>query len=247
MSPLPVELRAWPEITLPARFGLLADFHGSSKRAALGLFLAEARPDILIVAGDVQDYEPWPIPTLMVGGNHEDYRIVASIVAGAYAPRNLWVLPDREIVELGGLRLTGISGVTRTSHGPKLLDVGTADWISRQGGLDLVVSHDTPIHFSNGRLELTNESLRTVVEMAEPRLWLSGHHHHFDLERLGQTQIVSAGKWPHDWAILDVGADHSFALTRFTPRDRARYSTNVGHWNEAAKIQRVRLSAAGAQ
>ncbi len=172
--------RSWPEISLPARIGLLGDFHGSSKRQALGLFLSQARPDVLLDAGDVQDYEPWPVPMIFVRGNHEHFTTIAALEAGTITPRNVHYLPDREIITVAGLRIAGIGGIAHTKPGPKRIDAAASEWLSRQGGIDIVVSHDAPIHYSDGRRELTNEDLRVLAEVVAPRLWLSGHHHWFD-------------------------------------------------------------------
>jgi predicted phosphodiesterase len=237
-----------PQIAAPARIGLLADFHGSSKRPALGLFCAAVRPDLLIVAGDLQDYDDWPVPTLFVRGNHEHYATIDAIAAGTLSPRNLHYLPDGEIVEVAGLRIAGIGGISRTSPGPKRLSEAAADWLSRQGDIDIVVSHDAPIRYGN-RPELTNEYLRTVAECAAPKMWLSGHHHHFESERLSKdTVLLSVGKWPHQWVVADVGADRSITWERFRPDEAATgYSRRLPAWQQAAAAQMHSLRAAGAQ
>lgn len=238
---------SWPELERPLRIGLLADFHGSSKRQALTLFCAAIRPDLLLVAGDVQDYEPWPVPMIFVRGNHEDYRVIDALARGELAPRNVHYLPDLTVAEIAGLRVAGIGGISNTKDGPRKINEAAYEWLGQQGSLDIVISHATPINFSNGRPHLTDGGLRLLAEIVAPRLWISGHHHYFDAERLGPTQILSLGKWPHQWAVLDVATDGTFFWDRFIPTSESNYAVRLERWKEAAKYQKERLKSAGAQ
>ena len=239
---------AWPEMDTPVRFGLLGDFHGRTKRRALDLFLREARPDILLAVGDLQDYEDWPIPTFFVRGNHENYTTIEAMDAGVYQPRNLFHLSDRTIVEISGLRIAGVGGIERTKPGPRALDPGAVDWIADQAGLGIVISHDSPIRFEHGDPERTIGSLRAAAELAAPRLWICGHHHYYAHEGIGrtdsQTDILSLGKYPHEWAIATWdGTDLSWEPFR----PMRGYESQLPAWKVAEREDIPRLRSAGYQ
>ena len=229
-------------LRMPLRIGAIGDFHGSSKRAALRLFLAEAKPDLLLSVGDLQDYEDWPIPTFFTHGNHESFATIAAMDAGTYAPRNLTHLLDAEPLALAALRVVGLGGIWEAPPtSPRLLNRAAYDRLADMSA-DIVVSHETPVHFANGHLDKTCEPLRTLCEIMAPRLWLSGHHHHYDQERLGPTTILSLGKFPHEWATIDVGAQGELVVARFVPRDRARYDEQLEHWRAGARAQKDSLN-----
>jgi len=226
----------------PLRIGVIGDFHGSSKRAALRLFLAEAKPDLLLSVGDLQDYEDWPIPTYFTHGNHESFATIAAMDAGSYEPRNLVHLRDAQVMEMAGLRVVGLGGIWEAPPtSPRLLDRAAYDRLADISA-DIVVSHETPIHFDNGYLDKTCEPLRTLCEVVGPRLWLSGHHHRYGRERLGPTTILSLGKFPHEWALIEVSADGRLEISRFIPRERARYDEQLERWRAAARAQKNSLN-----
>jgi predicted phosphodiesterase len=226
----------------PCRIGLIGDFHGSSKRAARRLFLSESRPDALLSVGDLQDYEDWPVPTFFVAGNHESFSTIAAMDAGSHTPRNLVHLRDADPLAIAGLMVAGLGGIWEAPPtSPRLLDRGAYDRLADLS-VDLVLSHETPIHFSNGRPDKTCEPLRTLCEVVAPRFWFSGHHHYFDVERLGPTTIVSLGKFPHEWGLLEVGTTGELAFERFVPRDRAAYDRALDGWREAALAQKASIN-----
>jgi len=226
---------------LPLTIGVIGDFHGSSKREARKLFLAEARPDAILQVGDLQDYEDWPVPTLFVHGNHESYQTIAAMDAGDYTPRNLVHLLDAQLVELGGLQIAGLGGIWLDYPSPRALDQGAYEELADLA-CDIVISHDTPIHFRDGQVEKTCEPLRTLCQVMEPRFWFSGHHHYYDTEQLGRTQIVSLGKFPHEWGILEIATDGSLAFSRFVPENRVNYERQLIHWREMAKEQKDKIN-----
>jgi Icc-related predicted phosphoesterase len=229
-------------LVAPCRIGVIGDFHGSSKRAALRLFLAEAKPDLLLSVGDLQDYEPWPLPTYFTHGNHESFATIKALDAGIHTPRNLTHLLDAQPISLAGLRVVGLGGIWEAPPGsPRYLDRAAYDRLADMSA-DIVVSHETPLHFANGHPDKTCEPLRNLCEIIAPRLWLSGHHHHYDEEILGQTTILSLGKFPHEWATIDVGDEGDLTVARFVPRERARYDRMLERWREAALTQKAGLN-----
>ena len=71
--------------------------------------------------------------------------------------------------------------------------------------------------------------------------------HHFDQEDLGDTTLLSLGKWPHQWAMLDVDETGRFSWQRFIPPADSNYVLRMERWQEAALHQRDALKVAGAQ
>lgn len=66
--------------------------------------------------------------------------------------------------------------------------------------------------------------LREACIAMRPRIWASGHHHHFETEQLGRTTIVSLGKWPDEWATFEIGRRGQISdPVRFVPQT-AEYS-----------------------
>ena len=237
-----METEIFSQLQRPLTVGIVGDFHGSSKRAARKLFLEEVRPVALLQVGDLQDYDDWPVPTLFVHGNHESYQTIAAMDTGDYVPRNLVHLLDAQIVELGGLRISGLGGVWLDYPSSKALDQGAYEELADLA-CDIVMTHDTPIHFRDGQASKTCEPLRTLCQFMAPRFWFSGHHHYYDEEWLGQTQIVSLGKFPHEWGVLEIALDGSLAFNRFVPFDRPNYDRQLLHWREMAKEQKDKINS----
>lgn len=237
----------FPSLPRPARIGLVGDFHGPTKRPALALFMAQAKPDALLLVGDVQDYDPYPVPTLFVRGNHEDWAVIADLAAGRRRPSNLHYLPDQTIVNVAGLRIAGVGGV---EHQPyrgiaRDMDPASIEWLADQH-LDVVLSHETPVKLTGRKPELTREHLRLAAQVGSPRFWLSGHHHQFELEQLSaRTRLVSLGKWPHEWATLDVTAGGALSFVRFSPADPGAYQKLLARWQAAALADRPRINREG--
>jgi hypothetical protein len=71
-----------------------------------------------------------------------------------------------------------------------------------------------------------------------PRIWASGHHHHWDRERFGRTEIVSLGKWPDEWATLSLDRGKIGELERFTPRDPA-YAALKAAWRAEEALEKA--------
>lgn len=237
-------LRPFPQLPRPARIGLVGDFHGPTKRPALELFVRQANPDVLLAVGDLQDYAPWPRPTLFVRGNHEDWAAIRALAAGTLTPANLYYLPDRTIVTVAGLRVAGVGGVEHDPYRGILrdLDPASVEWLADQV-LDIVISHETPARLSGRKAELTRDHLRLAAQVSGPRYWLSGHHHQFELEELPpRTRLVSLGRWPHEWATLELAADGALAFARFAPTDPAAYQVLLRRWQAAAAADREGLN-----
>lgn len=233
------------------RLAVLGDFHGPTKLAAYTQFLREARPDVVLQVGDCQYYEDQPLPFYFTHGNHEDWTVIEALRAGRYQRRNLHYLHDAEPLNLGGLKVLALGGVSRKDSvktSPKFFDPAAYEAISRMPGIDIMLTHDTPLRFHTGRADpsLTCEEYRLLAQVVAPRFWFSGHHHHFEVEHLGPTTLISLGKFPHEWAILDLDASGKIVWSRWTPLDQTYYNAKLPGWREAEQANKKAINAVGA-
>lgn len=229
------------------RIALVGDFHGSHKRPAFDLFAGEIQPDVVLCVGDLQDYRGFARPFYFIRGNHECWAVLDELQMGTLRPPNLHYLPDGARLTLGGLAVAGIGGnwsPNELKAHSRFIRHGYLTEIRRTHA-DIVLSHETPIHFSDRTHDgLTRPELRELCVAMAPRFWLSGHHHHFDTEQLGRTTIVSLGRWPRDWGWLDTEERGGAVFHRFTPADRAGYEALMPAWLAAEQRQKDILYSA---
>ena len=225
------------------RVGVLADFHGDHKREALEYFLAQTQPDQLLCVGDVQDYEPYPVPLTFIRGNHEDWDLLAQLANGQLTVPNLYYLTDDERLTIGDLSVIGIGGNWSPTGklAPKYI---RPDYLARlrTQHADIVLSHETPLYFANGERERTLEPLRELCKLLRPRLWFSGHHHWYETETLGRTEIISLGKWPHEWVVLEIERS-TVNWEQWSPLDPTDYYSRLPAWQAAEEVQKRELLA----
>ena len=147
-------------------------------------------------------------------------------------------------MNLGGVSVLGIGGNWSPTGrvAPKYIDPGYLANLRDQRA-DIVLSHETPIHFADGHLSRTLEPLRELCARLSPRLWFSGHHHFYEVERLGRTEIVSLGKWPHEWVVLDIDRG-DLAWSRWAPVDKGDYLARLPAWTAAEAAQKDLLLGA---
>ena len=227
------------------RVGVISDFHGSHKRPAFDYFVAGARPDMILCCGDQQDYEPFMLPFKFIRGNHEDWEMIAALAAGTRRVRNLEYLPDGVRLSIGGASVVGIGGNWSPTGKTSPKYIGPAYLVKmRAVHADIVLSHEAPLHYANdpshGR---TLEPLRALVAAMAPKLWFSGHHHYFETERLGRTQMISLGRWPHEWVVLDIDRG-ALSWSRWIPADRTDYEARLPRWRTAEEVQKRELLGA---
>ena len=224
--------------------GFASDTHGPHKRPALDLFVREAGIEQLVLAGDIQDYRPYPVPCAFWPGNHESWPVIADLRAGTRKVHNLKCMRDGEILRIDNVSITGIGGCwspNPDSVHPKRLIHANLAALPRVHA-DIVVSHETPIRFSN-RNGLTLAPLREACERMAPRLWFSGHHHYWETEQLGKTTIISLGMWPDKWVVAEFDNWEIVKWWRFVPSDRATYEASMYEWRAASEEEKDRLLA----
>jgi predicted phosphodiesterase len=227
------------------RVGVISDFHGNHKRPAFNYFVVQAQPDLILCCGDQQDYEPFSVPYKFIRGNHEDWEMIAALAAGTRHVRNLEYLPDGARLSIAGASVVGIGG-NWSPTGKTLPRYISPAYLARMRSVhaDIVLSHETPLHYANdtGRTR-TLEPLRAMVASMNPRLWFSGHHHYWETEKLGRTQMISLGKWPHEWVVLDIDQG-AISWERWSPADRADYEARLPGWHAAEEVQKRELLGA---
>jgi len=206
--------------------------------------MAEAAPDMLLAVGDLQDYEPWPVPTTFVRGNHEDWGILEGLAKHTLSVPNLTYLTDGQRLSIGGASIAGVGGNWSPGgkQAPKYIrHEYLAKFASERA--DIILSHETPIRFSGGRHDyMTLEPMREVALQVRPKLWFSGHHHHYEEEQIdARTTFVSLGKWPDEWVMMDIDRGQ-IEWSRFVPSDPA-YNTNKQLWRLDEEVQKTELLA----
>jgi hypothetical protein len=181
---------------------------------------------------------------LFIRGNHECWAVLREMDAGLRLPPGLAHLPDALPVLVGGLRVIGMGGAWgRTPDRIRQHQLGL-DHVARLRShrAEIVLTHDTPIRFSNGGrfAELTVAALREAVLAMAPRFWFSGHHHYWATEQLGRTTIVSLGRWPDEWATGVIENGRLEAVERWVPRSDG-YSKRKVRWQQDEQAEKSLL------
>ncbi len=170
---------------------------------------------------------PWPV--WFVAGNHEPFAFLASMSRGGQAAHNCFYLGRSGQMDLEGLRLAWLGGV---SVGGEPLDEPLgSDWkkhayfrqreideVLKDGQVDILMLHEWPRgaatreeamgqRRSGGAFGPGNDSSGLLVELLQPRLVLAGHSHWPHRSRMGRrTAFFGLGH-------IDKGRD-AFAVFR---------------------------------
>lgn len=223
---------------MSTRIAVAGDLHGFHKRPALEEFLAIARPDLLLLVGDVQDYRGFAVPTVFVRGNHESWPVLETLRRGTRVVPNLRYLADGDILTIEGLSIAGIGGNWSPDDRPRPRHIPHA-YLARfaQSRPDIVLSHETPNRYPE-RPHLCCEPLRAAAERMAPKLWFSGHHHYYTSEQIGRTSAVALGKWPHEWVTFEIERGRVGEIVRFVPPDREAYEARLAEWSQLEQLEK---------
>ncbi|WBU63295.1 metallophosphoesterase family protein [Paracoccus aerodenitrificans] len=237
------------------RLALLSDLHiGMHRRGLVQPMLdalADARPEHIIVAGDLVQrarrelfaeaeaiLDQTGLPWLCVPGNHD-------IPLMNLPARLLWPFhdyvssvpgPKEPLLELPGLKIVGVNSTFpyRWRNGRiTQRQIDRVRHLSRTGPVMVVQHH--PISLLPGEtkeLMLNAEEALKAYDEAGVSLVLTGHLHHFNTasSASGMTQIHAASALcdrpedpPNEFALLDVEPE-GFRLTRMiAPKDGADF------------------------
>lgn len=224
------------------RIAVFGDLHGhwvAFREAILGL-LAEGPLDLILQVGDAQpirteedlaflsvpehhrtlgDYalveDPWPVPTLFIGGNHEPFNVLAQLPDGGFLHPNLEYLGQAGVRTFGPLRIAGLSGV----YSPRALDRPRPKWpfppqqarqasyyrradlakIASLPNIDILLLHEWPTQLEAARNsdwprqweQVGAEPLGKLVAALKPRFVFCGHMHRAERIQVGPTTLVA--------------------------------------------------------
>lgn len=213
--------------------GLISDTHGFHAREAVEYFVEAARVDALLVAGDMEDYRGYDLPTVFIRGNNESLPVLEELRLGVRRPPGLRYLPDGERLAIAGHEVAAVggkwgpSGSTSGRH----IDPAQVEALVAGPRPDIVVSHESPLdhpeHADN------DPRLADACRAIRPRLWISGHRHRYLSGEIGGTAVVGLGNHPHGWATIEVEPGRLGGVRRFVPAD-AGYARRLDEWMAAA-------------
>jgi predicted phosphodiesterase len=222
------------------RVGLISDTHGFHAREMVEYFIASSGAEMLLVAGDLEDYRGYSKPTVFVRGNNESLPVLEELRLGHRRPDGLRYLPDGERISLAGHSVAAIGGKWGQpgKAGGKWIDPDALDRLSEGERPDIVVSHESPLAFPH---QPDNDPrLAAACAAIAPRIWVSGHRHRYAEGAIGNTSVLALGNWPHDWATIELAPDHLGGPRRFAPDDPA-YPERVTGWRRSKEREQVLL------
>lgn len=199
---------------------VLGDAHADdpANRRALTAAYSESDAETALQAGDLGVYD-LPAPTWFVAGNNEDFDVVEAIRRGdsTLGTGNRPRLLDGGVVELDGLRVTGVSG----TYAPTRYDLSrdelagdrrrhfTRDEIEHAKGLrdvDVLLLHQAP----HGLLRIGGRDpgcrpIDELVSALAPDLVLVGHFHRHAEATVGDSRVVALAPVWEGYYALDPG------------------------------------------
>jgi Icc-related predicted phosphoesterase len=209
---------------------LISDMHGEMEAALKALEAEE--PEVLLCAGDWGD--PGAVleevyrqvieraQVFTVYGNHDDLELLKRLTNRDGSPV---LLCNGEIVQYGGLRLSGINGIWAKSHQqPHYVleeEVLAAARALEDQGVDALLTHGCPVglsdltpHGRHGGQRCFLDALKVV----RPRLYVCGHLHVPQQRSLKDgTWIINAGCTARgDYAVVEIDPERCYqtSLTR---------------------------------
>ncbi|NTV73166.1 MAG: hypothetical protein HGA66_03050 [Holophaga sp.] len=162
-----------------------------------------------------QVQEPWPIPTLFIGGNHEPWNRLAVLPDGGFLQPNLEYLGRAGQKSFGSLSVAGLSGV----FSPRAFDRPRQRWpflpeqardasyyrredlakLARLPRPDILLLHEWPTQLEAARQpewprhgsKVGIEPLGALVTTLRPAFVFCGHMHCAAQVRVGATEILA--------------------------------------------------------
>ena len=214
------------------RVGLVSDTHGFHARDIVEYFVTATGAELLLVAGDLEDYRGYSRPTVFIRGNNESLPVLDELAQGTRRPPGLRYLPDGERLELEGHVLASVGGKWGPDgkRGGRWIDLDAVGSLAAEPRPDIVVSHESPL--DDADREDSDPRLGAACAAVQPRLWVSGHRHRWAEGRIGPTAVLGLGIWPHDWATVELGPGRVGPPVRFVPGD-PDYAERVEAWRRS--------------
>ncbi len=128
--------------------------------------------------GDFHEYHSGklraPVPTLFIGGNHEASNYLRELYHGGWVCPNIFFMGYSGVVQFGGLRIGGISGIHNEAH----YDLGYYERFPFQG------PHMRSIyHYRNFELFKLMQ-IKEPLDIFISHEWPTGIYHYGDIQRL---------------------------------------------------------------
>ncbi len=221
------------------RLGLISDTHGFHAREAVAYFVDQTGVDALLVAGDLEDYRGYGLPTVFIRGNNESLPVLEELRLGSRRPPGLRYLPDGERVSIAGHEVAAVGGKwgPAGSTSGRHIDPAQLDALVTGPRPDIVVSHESPLDVPDH--DANDPRLADACRAIGPRLWVSGHRHRFLAGVIDGTPVVGLGNHPHGWATVEIGPGRLGDVRRFVPAE-AGYQDRLEAWM-AAKAREAAL------
>lgn len=194
----------------------ISDLHGELAAAWRAVEVAE--PDVLLCCGDWGDpeeislsaLEPFTerLPVYTVFGNHDDLAVIQAWENRDGSPV---LLPDGEVVQVGGLTLAGISGIwAKSNRKPFYITdeqaAEAAQQVARQGPVDVLLTHGCPSGVADRTWQNRHGGqvcFLKAFDTIRPRLYLTGHLHRAQEYRTKDGRVVrNVGQTPRGDATL---------------------------------------------
>jgi len=207
------------------RLLVVSDLHGELKPAHRACTIV--RPDVVLSCGDWGDPEQVAeadlapflnrTPVYTTFGNHDPIDLLSRL---HNADGSAVLLPQGEVLVVGGLTLAAIGGIWAKSHAKSFYvtdaDVAAAATaIKASGPVDVLVTHGCPIGLADltpsgrhGGQRCFLEAFKTI----EPRVHLCGHLH------VPQERFLKDGR-----QVINVGtsAEGSIVVIDFDPKNKS--------------------------
>jgi Icc-related predicted phosphoesterase len=181
--------------------------------------LRDLGAELVLSAGDLPwDYVEWVgdtvgAPVVFVPGNHDPETRPHRDPGlrweeGPPGPRGV-IDADRQVVNVGGLRIAGLGGCVRYRSAPHQYSqrefarqaARLVRSARRQGPLDVLLTHAPPYHLGDedDQAHIGIKALHTVLERLEPTWLLHGHVHPFGRtmpdRHVGRTTVRNVIPW----------------------------------------------------
>jgi Icc-related predicted phosphoesterase len=204
------------------------DIH--SNRENLFKILDKESPDLILCCGDWGFDEKGglgavELESIMNGilektviasvfGNHDDLDIVRGLRHENYT----W-LKDNIPMEVTDFTMVGLNGIVspEKKHPYNVLADEIAALEFPEESIDVVISHEPP----RGAADALGTSRERVgvpfymeyLKKTRPSVWVAGHTHELQCERVGNTVVLNAGGiWEGHYAIIDENGANFFNL-----------------------------------
>lgn len=207
---------------------IIGDLHagteGKSFRPVERIIKRES-PDYILCTGDLELYQGFSVPFYFIHGNHEDFDQLEKIDSGKTSYRNLHHIRSGEVIQLGDLKVSGLSG----NYSPQRFE-WSRDRLQQDRrrhfvksevkkclplkDIHLFLSHEAPSGIGvTARGEEAGVSyVREIIEKLRPGYSFFGHFHRYHPAQIANTLVYGLPRPEDGYGVLEteVGQDFTF-------------------------------------